>query len=169
MKPSEARSARGSSEPDYPALIQEDHIQDRPLSKEIGAPRGYRRLDGLDYLRKKHGIARHQIEAGRRLQADYEQSQMQAGARSSNSIINNSGPRAHGIPDAALDAKKRVDEALATIPPELVSMTILFLLPDFREQPFNIEKIAERVREDKRSIALGVRASLSLLARHYGG
>lgn len=153
---------------DGPALVGPDHVQDRLVSKEIGAPRAYRRLDGLDYLRKKGVIARHQIEAGRRLQCDYEQSQMQAGARSSNQIINNSSRRANGIPDAAIDASDRVEAALAVLPQELLSMTILFLLPDFRDAPFNIEKIAERVREDKRAISLGVRSSLSLLARHYG-
>lgn len=149
-----------------PARITEDHVQDRGTSTAAGAPKAWRKLDGLAWLMARKSIASHQLEAGRRLQEDYELSQLQGGARSGGERAN--GKRSYDLPDSALDAGKRVKNALAILPPELVSMTILFLLPDFSERSFSLERIAGMVKEDKRAVGLGVRAGLSLLARHYG-
>lgn len=149
-----------------PAIQRSNHIQDREISTVAGAPKAWRRLDGLAWLMERKAIAGHQRDAGRRLQEDYELSQMQGGARSGGERT--SGRSSYEIPDSALDAKDRVKAALSVVPPELVSMTVLFLLPDFEAKPFSLERIATMVREDKRSISLGVRAALSLLARHYG-
>lgn len=150
-----------------PAVITADHVQDRELSPVAGSPRGYRRLDGLDWLIQRKAIHRHQLEAGRRLQADYAESQRQGCPQSGSAKVD--GRRSWDVPDKAIDASKRTKAALAIIPPELLSMTALFLFPNFEEQPFSLERIAAMVKEDKRSISLGVRAALSLLARHYGG
>lgn len=160
------RPQSDASIPESPAIITDMHRQDRGISPIAGAPKAWRRIDGLDYLLERKSIARHQVEAGRRLQDDYELSQMQGAARSGMERVGGRGSR--DIPDSALDAGKRMKQALAEIPPELLSMTVLFLLPDFRIESFSLERIAKMVGEDKRAIGLGVRAALSLLARHYG-
>ena len=79
--------------------------------------------------------------------------------------------RAGGVPggtlsDAKLDAGARVKKALGALPPELVTFTCLFLLPE--DHPFSLERLAAKVREDKRAVSYAVRLALSMLARHYG-
>lgn len=151
---------------DGPA-VERGFVQDRTISPVAGATKAWRRLDGLAYLLDRKLIAGHQRDAGTRLQEDYQTSLMEAGARSGG-CISNGGRGKTEIPDSAIMAGARVKAALAVLPPELLSMTVLFLLPDFSKEALSLEKIAARVREDKRSITLGVRAALSLLARHYG-
>jgi hypothetical protein len=79
--------------------------------------------------------------------------------------------RAGGVPggtlsDAKLDAGARVKKALGALPPELVTFPCLFLLPE--DHPFSLERLATKMREDKRAVAYAVRLALSMLARHYG-
>jgi hypothetical protein len=150
-----------------PAVISNDMRQDRTISPVAGAQKAWRRLDGLACLRERKQIARHQVEAGTRLQDDWQESLMEGGSRGGG-VKTDGGRGSYEIPQRAIDARGRVKQALAILPPELLTMTILFLLPDFREQPLNLERIGQMVKEDKRSITLGIRASLSLLARHYG-
>jgi len=149
-----------------PALVRPDHIQDRGISKEIGAEKAYRRVDGLAMLSHQNAIARHQYEAGRRLQEDYALSQMEGGARSDGTKVNG-GRRDFDIPQYAIDARDRLKAATAVLPPELLTMTTLFLFPDHKDEAPTFENIAVRVKEHKRCISFGVRAALSLLARHY--
>lgn len=164
------RAAQKVGEPEFvdgPAKITPDHAQDRPISKEAGAPLAYRKRDGLAWMIERRDIHRGQYQAGRQLQRDradaldalFPRSRMERGSASG---------RASDVPDKALEAKGRFDEAMAVLTPELVSMTALFLFPDFEEGPPSWENIAVRVREDKRAVKLGVRVALSLLARHYG-
>jgi hypothetical protein len=153
--------------PESPAVIGPDHVRDRNVSTNAGAAKAWSRHDGLRYLQRRRAIARHQYEAGTKLQDDYQVSLMQGGARSGGER-SGGGRRSFDIPQIAIDADRRVDQALAILPPELLSMTVLFLLPHSSDDSFSLEQIAKVVREDKRSITLGVRAALSLLARHYG-
>lgn len=150
-----------------PARITEDHVQDRIINPAAGAPQAYRRLDGLAWLMERKVIAGHQLEAGRRLQDDYQLSQMEGGARSGGERTSG-GRSSYDIPEAAHAAGKRVKEALAILTPETLTMTMLFLLPDYKAESPTLENIAARVGEHKRSVTLGIRTALSLLARHYG-
>jgi hypothetical protein len=70
------------------------------------------------------------------------------------------------LSDTALDAGQRAQAALSVLPPELRSLTKLFLLPE--DHPFSLERCAALVRQDRRAAAFGIRVALSLLARHYG-
>ncbi len=162
-----AKAQPREQEPDGPAVVRREHVQDRELSTVAGAPRGYRVRDGLAWMVERKQIHGHQLEAGRRLQEDYARAMDALFPKSRMERGGGSG-RAPEVSNDAIDAKARVTEALSVLPPELLSMTVLFLFPDFEQDGFSVERIAARVREDKRAIGLGVRASLSLLARHYG-
>ena len=150
-----------------PAKLRPDHIQDRGISKEIGAEKAYRRVDGLAMLEHQKSIASHQYEAGRRLQEDYALSQMEAGARSGGTRVDG-GRRNYDIPDYAIAAKDRVKEALSVLTPELLTMTTLFLFPDHKDEAPTFENIGARTKRHKRCISFGIEIALSLLARHYG-
>jgi hypothetical protein len=162
------RSGSSDSEPESPAVITADHVQDRVISPTAGAKQGYRRLDGLAWMLERKTIAGYQEAAGRRLQEDFELSQLRGGAQSTGERTSSSR-RSWDIPDAAIDAKGRVDDALAVLTPEITTMTMLFLLPDFQLKTQTLEEIAKRSGEHKRAVTLGIRTALSLLARHYGG
>lgn len=150
-----------------PAMQRPHHIQDREISTVAGSPKAWRRLDGIAYLKSRKLINSSQEQAAIRLQEDYEKSQMQGGAQSGHERTSG-GRKGYDIPDAALDAGKRLKEALSVLTPEILSITVLFLLPHTATTGFSLEHIAKRVGEDKRAINLGIRTALSLLARHYG-
>lgn len=168
---SSSSAPRGSSTPEDdiipPAVIGPDHLQDRVISPIAGAKQGYRRLDGLAWMLERKTIAGYQEAAGRRLQEDFELSQMRGGAQSTGERTNGNR-RSWDIPDNALDAGRRVNDALAVLTPELLKMTCLFLLPNFENKTLTLEEIAVQTKEHKRVISFGVRTALSLLARHYG-
>lgn len=154
----------GNSGPEAPAKITPLHRQDRLLSPAAGAPKGYRRIDRLQWLKDHGAIGDHQLFAGRRLQQDWQISKLEAAP--SMQLVRAGGTPGSNLSDAKLDAGKRVKRALSALPPELVTLTCLFLLPE--DHPFSIERLAAKVREDKRAVAYAVRLALSMLARHYG-
>ena len=148
-----------------PAKIGAMHAQDRALSVAAGAPKGFRRIDRLQWLADHGTIADHQLFAGRRLQQDWQLSKIEAGSR-----MDLGGARGGGVPgslsDVKLDAGRRVARALSVLPRELRHMTELFLMPE--DHPFSLERVAAMVKEDRRAAAFGIRIALSLLAKHYG-
>ena len=148
---------------DGPAIVTPMHRQDRVLGAGAGAGRGFRRIDRLQWLRDHNAIADHQLYAGRRLQADWQTSKIEAAPRMS---MGGGGGLPGTLGDAALEAGRRVTRALAVLPTELVTLTTLFLLPE--DHPFSLERVAAMVKEDRRAAAYGIHISLSLLARHYG-
>ncbi len=147
-----------------PAKLDAMHRQDRILSPAAGAPKGFRRIDRLQWLKDHGGIADHQLFAGRRLQHDWQLSKIEASPRM------RFGASGGGMPgvlsDTALEAGRRVQAALSVLPLELRPLTELFLLPE--DHPFSLERCAALVRQDRRAAAFGIRVALSLLARHYG-
>jgi hypothetical protein len=147
-----------------PAIVTPMHRQDRVLSAIAGAPKGYRRIDRLQWLADHGDIGAHQLHAGRRLQRDWQIAKIEAGPR-----MLGGGGGGGGSPgslsDAALDAGQRVRKAMAVLPAELETLTTLFLLPE--DHPFSLERCAALVKQDRRAAAFGIRISLSLLARHY--
>ena len=147
-----------------PAVITPMHRQDRVLSPNAGAPKGFRRIDRLQWLADHGDIGAHQLHAGRRLQRDWQIAKIEASPR----MLGAGG--GGGVPgslsDAALDAGQRVRKALAVLPVELTTLTTLFLLPE--DHPFSLERCAAMVKQDRRAAAFGIRVALSLLARHYG-
>lgn len=149
-----------------PAVISRDHIQDRLISTAAGAPKAWRRQDGVDWLRKRRQLNRLQEEAANRLQEDYQQSLGVRIARSRNQ--KQDGGHGHDISQAAIDADRRLSAALAVLTQEILSMTVLFLIPHTATTGFSCEHIGKMVGEDKRCVPFGVRTALSLLARHYG-
>lgn len=151
--------------PEAPAVITRLHRKDRVLSPAAGAPKAWRRMDRLQWLRDHNSIGDHQLHAGRRLQADWQTSKIEARPRMMVGISGQGGPGGV-LPDAVLDAGQRVRRALAVLPPELTTLTSVFLLPE--DHPFSLEHCAKLVKEDRRAAAFGIRVALSLLARHYG-
>jgi hypothetical protein len=146
-----------------PAKPDALHRQDRVLSPVAGAPKGFRRIDRLQWLKDHGGIADHQLFAGRRLQQDWQLSKIESAPRMS---FGAGGGSPGTLSDTALDAGQRAQAALSALPPELRSLTELFLLPE--DHPFSLERCAALVRQDRRAAAFGIRVALSLLARHYG-
>ena len=150
--------------PEAPAIVTRLHRQDRLLSPAAGAPRGFRRLDRLQWLADHGAIGDHQLFAGRRLQEDWQISKLEAAP--SMQWARSGVARGSTLSDAKLDAGRRVKKALSALPPELVTLTCLFLLPE--DHPFSLEGLAAKVKEDKRALSFAVRLSLTMLARHYG-
>jgi hypothetical protein len=150
--------------PERPAIITTLHRQDRLLSPAAGAPKGFRRIDRLQWLKDHGTIGDHQLHAGRRLQEDWQISKLENAP--SMQLMRAGGVPGGTLSDAKLDAGARVKKALGALPPELVTLTCLFLLPE--DHPFSLERLAAKMREDKRAVAYAVRLALSMLARHYG-
>jgi hypothetical protein len=150
--------------PEQPAIVTRLHRQDRLLSPAAGAPKGFRRVDRLQWLKDHDAIGDHQLFAGRRLQQDWQISKLENAP--SMQMTRAGGVPGSNLPDAKLDAGRRVKKALAALPPELVTLTCLFLLPE--DHPFSMERLAAKVREDKRAVSYAVRLALTMLARHYG-
>jgi uncharacterized protein DUF6456 len=148
-----------------PAKVGPMHACDRTLSVVAGAPKGFRRIDRLQWLADHGTIGDHQLFAGRRLQQDWQLSKIETQSR-----MSLEGARGGGVPgslsDVKLDAGRRVAAALSVLPRELRHMTELFLMPE--DHPFSLERVAAMVREDRRAAAFGIRIALSLLAKHYG-
>ena len=132
-----------------PAKLDALHRQDRSLSPVAGAPKGFRRIDRLQWLKDHGGIADHQLFAGRRLQQDWQLSKIETAPRMGFGVASGGTPG-----------------TLSVLPPELRTLTELFLLPE--DHPFSLERCAALVRQDRRAAAFGIRVALSLLARHYG-
>jgi Domain of unknown function (DUF6456) len=148
-----------------PAKLTAMHACDRLLSPAAGSPRGFRRIDRLQWLKDHGSIGDHQLFAGRRLQQDWQVSKIEASPRMALGVGGGGGR--HGlVSDAALDAGRRVQKAMAVLPRELRQLTELFLMPE--DHPFSLERCAAIVKEDRRAAAYGIRIALSLLARHYG-
>jgi hypothetical protein len=150
--------------PERPAIITTLHRQDRLLTPAAGAPKGFRRIDRLQWLKDHGTIGDHQLQAGRRLQEDWQISKLENAP--SMQLMRAGGVPGGTLSDAKLDAGARVKKALGALPPELVTLTCLFLLPE--DHPFSLERLAAKMREDKRAVAYAVRLALSMLARHYG-
>jgi hypothetical protein len=159
------KEARAVPEVEAPAKITPLHARDRALSVAAGAPKGFRRIDRLQWLADHGSIADYQLFAGRRLQRDWELSKIEASPRMTPGAGGGSGLPG-SLPDVALDAGRRVSKALAVLPRELRQLTELFLMPE--DHPFSLERVAAIVKEDRRAAAYGIRIALSLLARHYG-
>ncbi len=160
MKKARAPSAM----PESPAIVTGLHRQDRLLSPAAGAPKGFRRVDRLQWLKDRGAIGDHQLFAGRRLQQDWQISKLENAP--SMQMARGGVGTGSALPDAKLDAGRRVSRALAALPPELVTLTSLFLMPE--DHPFSVERLTAKVREDKRAVAYALRLALSMLARHYG-
>ena len=153
-----------STIPESPAIVTGLHRQDRLLSPAAGAAKGFRRVDRLQWLKDRGAIGDHQLFAGRRLQQDWQISKLE---NAPSMQMSRSGAGAGStLPDAKLEAGRRVHRALGALPPELVTLTSLFLMPE--DHPFSVERLAAKVKEDKRAVAYALRLALSMLARHYG-
>ena len=147
-----------------PAKVTAMHACDRTLSVAAGAPKGFRRIDRLQWLADHGTIGDHQLFAGRRLQQDWQLSRIEAASRMT--LGAGGGGRPGTLSDVKLDAGRRVAGALSVLPRELRQLTELFLMPE--DYPFSLERCAAIVQEDRRAAAFGIRVALSLLAKHYG-
>ena len=90
---------------DGPAVVTALHRQDRVISPAAGAAKGFRRIDRLQWLADHNAIAGHQLHAGRRLQADWQTSKIEAAPRMS---FGSGGAMPGTLSDAALEAGRRV-------------------------------------------------------------
>jgi len=164
-KPETAERPHDDPRVETPAKISALHACDRTLSVAAGAPKGFRRIDRLQWLADHGTIGDHQLFAGRRLQQDWQLSKIETQSR-----MDLGASRGGGLPgslsDVKLDAGRRVASALSVLPRELRQMIELFLMPE--DYPFSLERVAAMVKEDRRAAAFGIRIALSLLAKHYG-
>jgi hypothetical protein len=67
--------------PEGPAIVTTLHRQDRLLTPAAGAPKGFRRIDRLQWLKDHGTIGDHQLHAGRRLQEDRQISKLETPRR----------------------------------------------------------------------------------------
>ena len=164
-KPESAERPHDDPRVETPAKIGPLHACDRTLSVAAGAPKGFRRIDRLQWLADHGTIGDHQLFAGRRLQQDWQLSKIETQSRMSLGGVGGSGLPGT-LSDVKLDAGRRVAAALTVLPRELRQMIELFLMPE--DYPFSLERVAAMVKEDRRAAAFGIRIALSLLAKHYG-
>jgi len=150
--------------PEGPAIVTAMHKQSRALSKVAGSPKGWRRIDRLQWLRDHNAIADHQLFAGRRLQEDWQQSKLEASP--SMQMSRSGGGASTSISDGKCDAIDRLKRAMAQLPREVETILTLFLLPE--DEPFSLERCAAIVREDVKAARFAIRVGLTILARHYG-
>ena len=160
------RDAKEETGIETPAKIGPLHACDRSLSVAAGAPKGFRRIDRLQWLADHGTIGDHQLFAGRRLQQDWQLSKIETQSRISLGAVGGGGGLPGTLSDVKLDAGRRVAAALTVLPRELRQMIELFLMPE--DYPFSLERVAAMVKEDRRAAAFGIRIALSLLAKHYG-
>jgi hypothetical protein len=90
--------------PEAPAIVTPSHRQDRLLSPAAGAPKGFRRVDRLQWLKDHGAIGDHQLFAGRRLQEDWQISKIECA--SSMQLARTGATPGSNLPDAKLDAGK---------------------------------------------------------------
>lgn len=150
--------------PEGPAIVTAMHKRDRLLSPVAGAPKGFRRIDRLQWLRDHGVIADHQLFAGRRLQQDWQLSKLESSPQMQ--MARAGGAATTALSDAKCDAIDRLKRAMAQLPAELETLLALFLLPE--DEPFSLERCAAIVREDRKAASFGIRLGLTILARHYG-
>lgn len=116
----------------------------------------------------KPWIDADQLAAGERLRADFERAQMRQKVTMSwdvNQTAGRSGPRSgdHAqIADSAIDARIRLDRALAAVGPELGG-----LLVDVCCFLKGLEQVEAERQWPRRSAKVVLRAALSVLDRHY--
>ena len=155
-------------DPIGPAIITGMHSQDVVISTTAGAPKGWRRVDRLEYL-ATHGpvgtrLGVHQVKAGEKYAEDFQLSRIEAASRMTFGA--GGGSAKSTLADSVLDAGTRFQKARAKIPPELHKLTDLFLCPE--HYPFSLERCAAIVEIDRRAASYAIRLALSILARHYG-
>jgi hypothetical protein len=121
------------------------------------------RIDRLQWMLDHKAIGQHHFDAGRRLQADWQTSKIEVMPRME---YGGGGQARSTLTDAACDAVTRLKNALDVLPSELLTLLTLFLLPE--DHPQSLERCAAAVRLHPKAASFGLRAGLSLLARHYG-
>ena len=127
------------------------------MSVAAGAPKGFRRIDRLQWLADHGTIGDHQLFAGRRLQQDWQLSKIETSRAWIWAVARRGLPGS--LSDVKLDAGRRVAAALVVLPRELRQLTELFLMPE--DHPFSLERVAAMVKEDRRAAAFGIRVALS--------
>lgn len=147
-----------------PAKISPLHRQDRELSVVAGAPKGFRRIDRLQWLFDHKAIAQHQLDAGRRLQEDWQLSKLENSAKSC--FEKGAGGASTSLSDAKCDAIGRLKAAMAIVPAKCGTVLTLFLMPE--DHPFSLEQIAGMVRRNPKTVGRYIRHGLTALALHYG-
>ena len=155
----------GDDRVETPAKITADAcLRPRSCRWRRARPRGFRRIDRLQWLKDHGTIDDHQLFAGGGCSRTGKISKIEASPRMS------SGGRAAaarpGASDAALDAGRRVARRWRCCRANSGTLTELFLMPE--DHPFSLERVAAIVKEDRRAAAFGIRIALSLLAKHYG-
>jgi hypothetical protein len=146
--------ARQVTPVEAPALV---NLNESPLA------RLYQRRDKDG----KAWLGEAEFAAGERLRADFERAGLQprisANWEASVASGSRGGAEAADISDFAMDARKRVDAAIATLEPALAGVTLdicCFLK--------GLEQVERERSWPPRSAKLMLRTALSLLARHYG-
>lgn len=146
--------------------INHDGRKQRALKNVNESP-----LDRLYHRKSVKGVAyidSHEYQAGERLRKDFERGQLQPRISANLSgSVGSAGKKGSSsgneISDFALDARKRVENAMMILGPELsgVAVDICCFLKGL--------ELVERERKwPPRSAKLMLKTGLSILARHYG-
>lgn len=157
-------SEKPDQQVDGPAKVTSMHRRDRETSVVAGAPRGWRRIDRLQWLFDHKSIEQYQLDAGRRLQEDWHQARLQVSPGMQ--MGRGGGSPSTALSDAKCDAMQRLKSAMGCLPIQLETLLTLFLMPE--DEPFSLERCAAIVREDRKAASYGLRIGLTILARHYG-
>ncbi len=125
-------------------------------------------LAWLHFRKGRNGKAlldARQFEAGERLRRDYEFGQIRPGmtTQSWNPVAGGSRDGIKDLSDAAMDARARVESALAAVGPELSGVLV-----DVCCYLKGLELVESERRWPARSAKLVLGLSLDRLARHYG-
>lgn len=163
-KPAKSQDAPDERVPDGPAVVTPMHRRNRILSVAAGSPKGYSRIDRLQWLLDHHSIEQYQFDAGRRLQEDWQSSKLEVSPGMQ--MGRSGGAVTTTLSDAKCDAIDRLKSAMSCLPIQLATLVTLFLMPE--DEPFSLERCASIVREDRKAAAYGIRIALTILARHYG-
>lgn len=125
-------------------------------------------LAWLHFRKGRHGkalIDESQFQAGERLRRDYEFGQIRPGmaTQSWNPVARARGDGTGDLSDAVMDARARVEGALAAVGPELSGVLV-----DVCCHLKGLELVESERRWPARSAKLVLGLSLDRLARHYG-
>jgi len=129
-------------------------------------------LTRLRYRKGKNGVAYiddAEFQAGERLRADFSRGQLTQQLTSNWSVTESEGGSSNGrngvgdLTDTALGARKRTQQAIASVGPELAG--ILIDICCFLK---GLELVEKERQWPPRAAKLMLKTGLSILARHYG-
>ena len=135
----------------------------RAWAKEHEIPRQNINTDRLEWLLAHRRIAEYQLLAGRRLQQDWELSQLAPYAALDPGRREPAGAGSMRLPDVKLDAMRRYGDAMKSVGRSGGTLIRLVVLENI-----SLEKAAALMRMPARGALPALQVALDSLASHYG-